>query len=470
MSLLPGAGSRGRAAVDNTRIFPASIGEIVNRVRDVAARVVDRWSPRLRIGVAVDQTSVRAVGVRFGRVLWGLETPRPNNDTVDDALVACLGSRPGRRAFIGGVLLPTVTVALGPAHAQTKRLVGLPPLADPRLLARTVREHVGRFFLKNGVPLVTTTVRSDGPDGAWAAAFEQPVVVSLRNACDRSRVALRAVVPAVDVLSLGLVALYNETLIWPDGDTAVEVAWSAGRLTGVRRAAPVPGSTQLHAVPVPELASLGEGAWRFAAAYGAAIGSGPAASHTSEVLAYRPDGSTRDVARPPASQRRTITAAGAAMLALTAAALAPGVAAHRAERQATAQLAVLAPRETQALAVSRDLVLVTSALGQVAAFAASARVPTLLLRDLANALPTGAALLAMHLDSLGGSIVAIAPRAGAVVTPLDHIAWLASPEIIGPVTREKADGRDLERVTVRFRWAWTGAQAISSRAERSGRS
>lgn len=397
------------------------------------------WSPRLEIGVAIDGACVRAVGLRFGRVVWGLETEIAEPDAIAGALTACLASRPRHTSW---VLPPVVTIALGPTHAQTKRLVGLPPLADAGLAARTVQEHVGRFFLKNGIPLVTTSVRVDSAEGAWVGAFEQPTVAALAAACVASRVQLRAVVPAVDVLAHGLVAVYDETLVWLDGHArgdAFAITWRGGRLSGVRRTAATGEAGP--PVAVPALAVLGERAWRFAPAYGAAVSPAP--------LTYRADGQRRRTT----SRRQVAVAAAAALLALALAALTPGLAARRAEWRATAQLGRLGPSEKRALAVARDLGLVTAALGEVAAFEQSARISTIELRDLANALPPGAALLAVHMDSVGGSIVAIAPRAGAVVTPLDHIPWLASAEIVGPVTREHAGGRDVERVTVRFHWS-----------------
>jgi hypothetical protein len=409
------------------------------------------WSPRLVIGVAVDGACVRAVGLRFGRVVWGLETEITGPHAIADALTACLASRPRHSSWVSRVvqatvawaLPPVVTIALGPTHAQTKRLVGLPPLADAGLAARAVQEHVGHFFLKNGIPLVTTSVRADGAESAWAAAFEQPMVMALATACHESRVQLRAVVPAVDVLSHGLVAMYDDTLVWLDGHARGDVfaiTWRGGRLAGVRRAMAATGEA-VSPVPVPTLAVLGERAWRFAPAYGAAVSPAP--------LTYRADGQHRRTT----SRRHVAIAAAAAVLALVLAAVAPALAARRVEGRATAQLKRLGPSETRALAAARDLGLVTAALGEVAAFEQSARISTLELRDLANALPSGAALLAVHMDSLGGSIVAIAPRAGAVVTPLDHIPWLASPEIVGPVTREQSGGHEVERVTVRFHWS-----------------
>ena len=49
---------------------------------------------------------------------------------------------------LGRFSRPRTVVALASTFAQTKRLAGLPPLGDERVLARTVQEHAERFFLE----------------------------------------------------------------------------------------------------------------------------------------------------------------------------------------------------------------------------------------------------------------------------------------------------------------------------------
>jgi hypothetical protein len=93
---------------------------------------------------------------------------------------------------------------------------------------------------------------------------------------------------------------------------------------------------------------------------------------------------------------------------------------------------------------------VTAALDEVAAFDASRRPATTLLAELTRALPDGAAMVALRIDSAGGSLVAVAPRAPAVLMPLERVPGIRAPEIVGPVTREVLGGREVERVTVRF--------------------
>jgi hypothetical protein len=343
----------------------------------------------LIIGLAIERDRLRAVGVRGARVLWGVDAPI-TDVPLADALAAFLGRLPLRR-----VGRPRVTVALGATFAQTKRLAGLPPIDDERVLAKTVQEHAARFFLKNGVPLVTTSVRLDAKGQPWGAALQKDVVDTIVSVCRASRLELAGIVPAIDV-------------------SKPEVA---------------------------ALAPLGREALDFAAAYGAAI--------TPGALVWR----TRAVADEQAPRWRITTIACAAGLALILAVLASGLGARMAEHRSIAHLATIAAPTRSAQRIARDNDLVTRALGEVASFDRGRRPVTVLMAALAKALPDGAALLALHVDSVGGSIVAFAPRAGALLTRLETVPGLAAPEITGPVTRETALGHEVERVTVRFRWS-----------------
>jgi hypothetical protein len=345
---------------------------------------------RLVVGLAIERDRLRAVGVRGARVVWGVDAPITDVTQLGGALGAFLVQLPIRKFG-----RPRVTVALGATYAQTKRLAGLPPIGDARVLAKTVQEHAARFFLKNGVPLVTTSVRLDANGHPWGAALQKSVVDTVVSACRASRLELSGIVPAVDVAK-------------PE---------------------------------VAALAPLGDEAMEFAAAYGAAVMSG--------ALTWRA-GAAADEQAP---RWRVTTIACAAGLALILAVLAPGLGARVTEHRAIAHLATIAGPAHAAQRVARDNDLVTRALGEVASFDRGRRPATLLMAALANALPEGAALLALHVDSAGGSVVAFAPRAGALLTRLETVPGLAAPEITGPVTRETAGGHEVERVTVRFRWS-----------------
>jgi hypothetical protein len=343
------------------------------------------------VGVAIERDRLRAVGVRGTHVLWGVDAALADDGSLDASLAAFFERLPLGRL----VRRPCVTVALGATFAQTKRLAGLPPIADERVLARTVGEHAARFFLKNGVPLVTTSVRLDAEGRPWGAALQKNVVDTIVNVCRNSRLRLSGIVPAVDVARTEIAAL----------------------------------------------TPLGNDAMEFAAAYGAAV--------TASALIWRAGA----VADERAPRWRVAAVAGAAGVAFVLAAVAPGFSARVAERRAVAHLSTIASPTRAARRVSRDLGLVTSALGEVATFDHERRPLTVVMAALGKALPEGAALLALHVDSAGGSIVALAPRAGALLTRLENVPGLAAPEVTGPVTLETAAGHDVERVAVRFHWS-----------------
>jgi hypothetical protein len=344
----------------------------------------------LVVGIAIEPDRLRAVAVRGARVLWGVDSTIPADTSLGDVLGAFLGTLP-----LGRFARPRVTVAVGPMFAQTKRLAGLPPMGDERLLARTVSEHAARFFLRNGIPLVTTSVRLDAQGQPWGAALQKTVVDTIVSACRTSRLRLSGIVPSVDV-------------------TKADVA---------------------------ALAPLGSEAMRFAAAYGAAVSAG---ALTWRAGAVAPEDAPR--------WRLTAIASATGLLALGAV-LAPGVGARAAEHRAIAHLASIATPTDVAQHAARDDDLVTRALDQVATFDRGRRSATVLMAALAKALPDGAVLLAFHVDTAGGSAVALAPRAGSLLTRIESVPGIGAPEIVGPVTREMAGASQVERVTIRFRWS-----------------
>jgi hypothetical protein len=118
---------------------------------------------------------------------------------------------------------------------------------------------------------------------------------------------------------------------------------------------------------------------------------------------------------------------------------------------AAARLAVMQPQRTAAATAQRELARATTALAEVGRFGQRRASPTRLLADLSRALPPGAAVVVFHADTAGGSVVAVAPRAAAILTALQKMEGVSSPEITGPVTREMMGGVEVERVSVRFR-------------------
>jgi hypothetical protein len=134
------------------------------------------------------------------------------------------------------------------------------------------------------------------------------------------------------------------------------------------------------------------------------------------------------------------------------------VKAARAERAVTD----LAGEHAVAIEVRQRVEQVTLALDEVARFSEARRSPLALLAALTAALPAASAIVTLKVDSAGGTIVALAPRAALIVTQLEAVEAIVAPEITGPVSREIVAGRELERVTVRFRLAGRAQSRESS--------
>ena len=87
---------------------------------------------------------------------------------------------------------------------QLKRLPRLPSLSDSRALTSLVRENVSRFFVHNGLPLMTSALRVDAPGDAWGAAVERPLLDAVARACAIAKMRVTRIVPAATVLGYAL--------------------------------------------------------------------------------------------------------------------------------------------------------------------------------------------------------------------------------------------------------------------------
>ncbi|HEY0014672.1 MAG TPA: hypothetical protein VGC13_00075 [Longimicrobium sp.] len=384
------------------------------------------------LGIAVGADRIRAVALKAGRIVAATEAEVGPGDSLSAAIAELLATAPLPR-----FPRPKVVVALGPSLAQTRRIAGLPPLEDGKLLAQMVREGSGKFFLRNGVPLATTGVRIVAPGTVWAAALDERAVRAVETGCRSAGVRVDRFVPAVAVLGRALVDTH---LMWPDGGSVAEVRLQGGELESVRRIAAAQAPAGAPPEAVPALARLGEHGWRFADAYGAA------SLPDYEPMVLRATGAGAD----DVPRWRMALAGGALAASLLFAAVAPAIKAMRAEDAAAGRIAAVQDRRRAASDTERELERVTQALAEAAAFDADRYSPTLLLADLTAALPQGSAVVAFTADTANGSVVALAPRAAAVVQPLEKVPGIVAPEIVGPVTREALAGRDLERVTIRF--------------------
>jgi hypothetical protein len=202
------------------------------------------------LGIAVGAESIRAVALNAGRIVAATEARVGPGDSLSAAIAELLSGAPLPR-----FPRPRVVVALGPSLAQTRRIAGLPPLDDGRMLAQVVREGAGKFFLRNGVPLATTGVRIVEPGTVWAAALDERAVRQVEAGCRAAGLRADRFVPAVAVLGR---ALTGDHLLWPDGPAVADVRLEGGELRAVRRLASAQAGDVPPPAAVPALARLGE--------------------------------------------------------------------------------------------------------------------------------------------------------------------------------------------------------------------
>lgn len=105
---------------------------------------------------------------------------------------------------------------------------------------------------------------------------------------------------------------------------------------------------------------------------------------------------------------------------------------------------------------SADLASASRTLRLVGDFASSTGSRTVMLANLAEALPDSSAFTHLRLDSLGGSATILSVSAAAALTRMGGVAGIRDLRPTGLVTRETVNGMPLQRVSVRF--------TVSSRA------
>jgi hypothetical protein len=148
-----------------------------------------RRRPELRL--CIGRSSLRAEAVRTGVVTWVGETSYADVTGLADAIARLAAEAPAgcRR----------LTAVLERPPAQLRTLPDLPPVRA-RYLAALVAQQAGRFFRKNGQPLVTDAawVGKTAPGVAHAAAVEAPLVEAIAAGARAAGLWLEAIAPAND--------------------------------------------------------------------------------------------------------------------------------------------------------------------------------------------------------------------------------------------------------------------------------
>jgi hypothetical protein len=335
-----------------------------------------------RVGIAIDGARVSAVALRGNRTVWAAEAAYTGSADLERVLGQLAAERP-RNARIA-------TVALGPDVTRLKTVEGLPRLEHADLAAH-VRLHSRRYFLQNGVALVTDAVPAH------------------RNGSDGLALLAAAPVPIIDAVSRGLEAagLRCDTI-----------------------------------TPLALLTVTGDD--QYAGARAAAT------ARYAQLLLVPDHARAARLAAQVVTLRRWAFAGGASVL-LAAATWA--VKTVRAERASAAELLRLKPMVSAALRVRADLDAATDALGVLGRAGAGRSRRARFLADLTRALPDSVFLVSLRLDpDQTGALAGFASHAAPVIARLEQAGLVRHAAFEGPVTREALGGREWERFAIRFRF------------------
>jgi hypothetical protein len=193
---------------------------------------------------------------------------------------------------------------------------------------------------------------------------------------------------------------------------------------------------------MPQLAAMGADSLQFADAYGAAL----CTRRTALLWRTKPS-------REAQKSRSRVLGFLIVLTLLTgiAAVLAPGLAAERARRVAAGRLPSLQAAATEVARQNRELQRVSKELDQIARFAAENRSMVSLLGRVAQILPESTAILNIHVDSIGGSVVMLSTSGAEILPDIAQAEGLESADLVGTVTSQNSGSARLQRMMLRFR-------------------
>lgn len=289
----------------------------------------------------------------------------------------------------GRSLRSRVGLTVGVPWSRVRGLEGLPPHASVDALTAAVREQVSTFFVLGGAPIVSGVVQYE--DGtADGAALDRTLVDQVVGA---------AGAVGVRILVVGPVRHEDRST-----DTSHEFAdaRAAALLTSRSPFACRPGLLPRR---------------RFAPS--AVIGT---------VCAI-------------------VAAAG-----LVAATFTPTLRLLAEDAGMSRRLSALSGIEREANTALTQVRVLTQELSRVEAFRAGRRCMSCLLQHLGESIPDSAAIVSMHIDSLGGTLVVVGPQVLDVLPALSEIPRVRNPRVTGSVTHEVMNDRPLERAAFRFQF------------------
>lgn len=387
--------------------------------------------PTLSLGISNDRVST--VLATRTRLLWYASRERDAGIALADTIAKLVADCP-RRSFQSRAIV----VALGHSTIRVKPVRGLPAQQDKSILASIVAESPERLFVGEEGELATSRVHVDGRSCAWVAAVRRSLLAEIDEACAACGFRLSHVIPAAVAFGRATEA---SALVWTDGGVRIEAEYEGGEVVSLR-------SRRYEGTIAPDFSVVE--ALRDAGSEGATIadafGAGKVAHHHALAIRPQPD--------PAASlrwRRRVIPAAAACLTVCAVAAIMPMLVETIVAQQDRRFLAHVRTSVEAAQARYDSLSLITRELTQAASFVAQHPSSTLLLSEIARALPDSCAVQQLSIDSVGAAMLtAVGPRADAILEGLQHVPDISALRVTGPIEADKSTTNPEERVTASF--------------------
>ena len=146
-----------------------------------------RRAPILYLRVA--DSTVHAEATRAGALIWAGDARYAGAKDLAEVVAQLAVAAPER--------CRRLHVRLERPPAQTRTLTGLPPVREAELAA-LVANQTGRFFRRNGAPLVTDAVwvRDGNGQVTQAAAAEEPLLVAIVEGATQAGLIVESIGPA----------------------------------------------------------------------------------------------------------------------------------------------------------------------------------------------------------------------------------------------------------------------------------
>jgi len=221
------------------------------------------------IGIGLSSDRLRALAFEHGRIIWCAQTAFGPDISLLDALTELTSSWPLRKWCWRHGRRNKVAIAIGPTMSHFRLLRGLPPM-NHALRLPVVQESASRFFPVDHGSLVVTGIQEVDETSAWASAIPAELIAEIKRACAALKWRCEAIVPTLALLPS---CSADEELQWVDGPMFVRVLRTKLGIQSIERrrrsTTEQPVICDSAAVLAP-LETLGQGAWGFADAFGAA--------------------------------------------------------------------------------------------------------------------------------------------------------------------------------------------------------